>query len=46
MPLSEGEFHLDDYVNYVQEFMQRQDKYGNCHIMTANPPSPCWPPYR
>ncbi len=22
VPLSEGEFHLDDYVNYVQEFIR------------------------
>jgi poly(3-hydroxybutyrate) depolymerase len=30
VPLSEGEFHLDDYVNYVQEFIRHvQGKYGN-----------------
>eukprot|EP01041_Mallomonas_annulata_P022131 gene22131-42364_t len=30
IPLSEGEFHLDDYVNYVQEFIRHlQGIYGN-----------------
>ena len=32
VPLSDGEFHLDDYVNYVQEFIRYlQGQYGNCH---------------
>ena len=40
VPLSEGEFHLDDYVNYVQEFVRDlQAKYGNCHIMSVCQPT-------
>jgi poly(3-hydroxybutyrate) depolymerase len=40
VPLSEGEFHLDDYVNYVQEFIRHvQSKYGNCHIMSVCQPT-------
>ena len=40
VPLSEGEFHLDDYVNYVQEFIRHvQGKYGNCHIISVCQPT-------
>jgi poly(3-hydroxybutyrate) depolymerase len=40
VPLSEGEFHLDDYVNYVQSFIRYlQDTYGNCHIMSVCQPT-------
>ena len=40
IPLSEGEFHLDDYVNYVQEFIRHvQKKYGNCHVMSVCQPT-------
>ena len=40
VPLSEGEFHLDDYVNYVQEFIRYlQDNYGNCHVMSVCQPT-------
>ena len=40
IPLSEGEFHLDDYVNYVQEFIRHvQNKYGNCHVMSVCQPT-------
>ncbi len=40
IPLSEGEFHLDDYVNYVQEFIRHvQAKYGNCHVMSVCQPT-------
>ena len=36
VPLSEGTFHLDDYVNYVQEFIRHlQATYGNCHVMSV-----------
>ena len=36
VPLSEGEFHLDDYVNYVQDFIRHlQNEYGNCHVMSV-----------
>jgi poly(3-hydroxybutyrate) depolymerase len=40
VPLSEGEFHLDDYVNYVQEFIRHlQGQYGNCHVMSVCQPT-------
>ena len=40
VPLSEGTFHLDDYVNYVQEFIRHvQGKYGNCHVMSVCQPT-------
>ena len=40
VPLSEGEFHLDDYVNYVQDFIRHlQSKYGNCHVISVCQPT-------
>jgi len=40
VPMSEGEFHLDDYVNYVQEFIRYlQGHYGNCHVMSVCQPT-------
>ncbi|RZI71070.1 MAG: polyhydroxyalkanoate depolymerase, partial [Rubrivivax sp.] len=40
VPLSEGEFHLDDYVNYVQDFIRHlQGLYGNCHVMSVCQPT-------
>jgi poly(3-hydroxybutyrate) depolymerase len=40
IPMSEGEFHLDDYVNYVQEFIRHLQKiYGNCHVMSVCQPT-------
>jgi poly(3-hydroxybutyrate) depolymerase len=40
VPLSEGEFHLDDYINYVQEFIRHlQTEYGNCHIVSVCQPT-------
>jgi poly(3-hydroxybutyrate) depolymerase len=40
VPLSDGEFHLDDYVNYVQEFIRYlQKSYGNCHVMSVCQPT-------
>ncbi|MDD2545553.1 MAG: polyhydroxyalkanoate depolymerase [Burkholderiaceae bacterium] len=40
VPLSEGEFHLDDYVNYIQEFIRHlQGIYGNCHVMSVCQPT-------
>ena len=40
VPLSDGEFHLDDYVNYVQEFIRHvQARYGNCHVMSVCQPT-------
>ncbi len=40
IPLSEGEFHLDDYVNYIQEFLKHlQNQYGNCHVISVCQPT-------
>ena len=40
VPLSDGDFHLDDYVNYVQEFIRHlQGKYGNCHVVSVCQPT-------
>ena len=40
IPLSDGTFHLDDYVNYVQEFIRHlQGKYGNCHVISVCQPT-------
>ena len=40
VPQSEGKFHLDDYVNYVQEFIRHlQGIYGNCHVVSVCQPT-------
>jgi poly(3-hydroxybutyrate) depolymerase len=40
VPLSEGSFSLDDYVNYVQEFiLHLQGVYGNCHVISVCQPT-------
>jgi poly(3-hydroxybutyrate) depolymerase len=40
IPLSEGKFGLDDYVNYVQEFIRHLQKtYGNCHVVSVCQPT-------
>lgn len=40
VPMSDGEFHLDDYINYVQEFIRYLQKtYGNCHVMSVCQPT-------
>jgi poly(3-hydroxybutyrate) depolymerase len=40
IPLSEGSFSLDDYVNYVQEFIRHlQQAYGNCHVVSVCQPT-------
>ncbi|NML45804.1 polyhydroxyalkanoate depolymerase [Ramlibacter sp. G-1-2-2] len=40
VPLEDGEFHLDDYVNYVQEFIRHvQREYGNCHVISVCQPT-------
>jgi poly(3-hydroxybutyrate) depolymerase len=40
VPLDQGEFHLDDYVNYVQEFIRHlQGVYGNCHVVSVCQPT-------
>ena len=40
VPISEGDFGLDDYINYVQEFIRHvQNRYGNCHVMSVCQPT-------
>lgn len=40
VPLEQGAFHLDDYVNYVQEFIRHlQREYGNCHVISVCQPT-------
>ncbi|HEY2255701.1 MAG TPA: polyhydroxyalkanoate depolymerase [Variovorax sp.] len=40
VPLADGEFHLDDYVNYVQDFIHYlQAEYGNCHVISVCQPT-------
>ena len=40
VPVDDGEFHLDDYVNYVQEFVRDlQAEHGNCHVMSVCQPT-------
>lgn len=40
VPVSDGAFHLDDYVNYVQEFLRHvQAAYGNCHVVSVCQPT-------
>jgi poly(3-hydroxybutyrate) depolymerase len=40
VPLSEGEFHLDDYVNYIQNFIRHiQKTHGHCHVMSVCQPT-------
>ena len=40
VPLSEGKFSLDDYINYVQEFIRHlQGSYGNCHVVSVCQPT-------
>jgi poly(3-hydroxybutyrate) depolymerase len=40
VPTSEGDFSLDDYINYVQEFIRHvQNRYGNCHVMSVCQPT-------
>jgi poly(3-hydroxybutyrate) depolymerase len=40
VPLEKGEFHLDDYVGYVQDFIRHlQGIYGNCHVISVCQPT-------
>lgn len=40
VPLADGAFHLDDYVNDVQDFIRHiQSEYGNCHVMSVCQPT-------
>jgi poly(3-hydroxybutyrate) depolymerase len=40
VPLSQGDFHLDDYVHYVEDFIRHlQRLYGNCHVISVCQPT-------
>jgi poly(3-hydroxybutyrate) depolymerase len=40
VPLDQGDFHLDDYVNYVQDFIRHlQQRYGHCHVVSVCQPT-------
>ena len=40
VPMEDGEFHLDDYVNYVEDFIRHiQGIYGNCHVISVCQPT-------
>lgn len=40
VPLSQGTFGLDDYVNYVQDFIRVvQQRYGSCHVISVCQPT-------
>jgi poly(3-hydroxybutyrate) depolymerase len=40
VPVSDGPFSLDDYVNDVQEFIRHlQGNYGNCHVLSVCQPT-------
>lgn len=40
VPMEQGEFHLDDYVHYVQDFIRHlQGTYGNCHVISVCQPT-------
>ena len=40
VPTTEGAFHLDDYIHYVEEFIRHlQEQYGNCHVVSVCQPT-------
>ncbi|KQR55530.1 polyhydroxyalkanoate depolymerase [Acidovorax sp. Leaf160] len=40
VPLADGAFHLDDYINYVQDFIRHLNGlHGNCHVMSVCQPT-------
>lgn len=40
VPMSEGSFHLDDYIHYVEDFIRHlQAEYGNCHVISVCQPT-------
>jgi poly(3-hydroxybutyrate) depolymerase len=40
VPLEQGSFTLDDYVNDVQDFIRHlQQEYGNCHVISVCQPT-------
>ncbi|RYF76436.1 MAG: polyhydroxyalkanoate depolymerase [Comamonadaceae bacterium] len=37
---TDGAFHLDDYIHYVEEFIRHlQAEYGNCHVVSVCQPT-------
>ena len=40
VPMSDGAFHLDDYIHYVEDFIRHlQAEYGNCHVVSVCQPT-------
>ena len=40
VPVDQGEFTLDDYVNYIQQFIRHlQAQYGVCHVISVCQPT-------
>jgi len=40
VPLADGAFPLDDYINYVQDFIRHLNGlHGNCHVMSVCQPT-------
>ena len=41
VPLEDGEFHLDDYVNYVIKFIEfvQSENAGECHVISVCQPT-------
>lgn len=40
VPLSQGEFGLDDYVNYIRDFIRFiNNKYESCHVVSVCQPT-------
>jgi poly(3-hydroxybutyrate) depolymerase len=40
VPMTDGAFHLDDYVHYVEDFIRYlQAEHGNCHVVSVCQPT-------
>lgn len=40
VPMEQGIFHLDNYVNYIEDFIRHlQERYGNCHVVSVCQPT-------
>ena len=39
VPLSDGAFHFDDYVTYVQDFIRHMQKTGEVHVISVCQPT-------
>ena len=40
VPVEDGEFHLDDYIAYTQEFIRHLiNKYDHCHVLAVCQPT-------